>query len=60
VQRDELLAENAALKAKLARIDKVNALAEAWNARGCVVENTPNRLVQCRAVEKDEKKEVKK
>lgn len=58
VQRDELAAENAALKAKLARIDKVNKLAEGWNARGCVVISKPDGTLDCKKPE--EKKEVKK
>ncbi len=52
VQRNELAAENAFLKAKLARIDKVNALAEAWNSRGCVVISRPDGTLDCKPVAK--------
>ena len=58
VQRDELATENAALKAKLARINKVNALAQGWNARGCEVISKPDGTLDCKKPE--EKKEVKK
>lgn len=60
VQRNELTAENAFLKAKLARIDKVNALAESWNARGCVVIGKPDGTLDCKLPAPVEKKDEKK
>jgi hypothetical protein len=61
VQRDELATENAALKAKLARIDKVNHLSAAWTARGCEVIGKPDGTLDCKPrptapPESDEKK----
>lgn len=67
IQRNELAAEVAFLKAKLARIDKVNEKAEAWNARGCIVVSKPDGTLDCRPggpevkkVEKVESKPEKK
>ena len=64
LQVDELATKNAALEAQIRRIDGVGKLADAWNKRGCIVENDPSTgLIRCRLVEvvkpeakKDEKK----
>lgn len=51
VQNRELATENEALKAKLARIDKVNQIAVEWNKRGCIVMSNPDGLLACKPPE---------